>query len=192
MELEQLSSRRKKKAAIELGVGTMVILVVAVVLLILALIFVRRIFVGATYNVDRLNDAVRNEINKLFKQEGQRIALYLPGNTAEVEQEETFGVAFGIRNTEPTSGTFSYQVTPSALNDNCVGITAEEAAKWVFPKSEEFPVPSGNFGYKIVKVNAPSYAPVGCQVVYQIEVKKDGRDYDSTSFFAEIKAKGFG
>ena len=184
--------KQGKKAAIEMSVGTMVIIVISVVLLVLALIFVRRIFSGATYNVDQLNDAVRGEINKLFGQEGQKAALFLPGNTAKVKPREAFGVAFGIRNIDP-SGKFNYQVQATEVSSTCSGISIQQANNWiVLGKTGEISIASGDTGYGLVKVNVPANANVGCQVRFSGEVTKEGSEYTSFFFDVEVEARGAG
>ena len=55
-----------KKGAIELSIGTIVIVVLAMSMLILGLVLVRTIFAGATYNVQQMNDKVKDQINQLF------------------------------------------------------------------------------------------------------------------------------
>ncbi len=183
---------RSKRAAIEMSVGTMVIIVIAVVMLVLALIFVRRIFSGATNNVDQLNDAVKGEINKLFGQEGQKYALSLPGMTAKVKQRETFGVAFGIRNLD-TSGRFHYQVEvqSSGVSPTCSGLTPQQANNWIILGSAgDLPINSGDIGHGLIKINVPSSASVGCQVRFNVEVTRDGLTYTSFFFDAEVGAAG--
>ena len=60
---------KNKKAALELSIGTVVVLVIGMAMLILGLVLVRTIFTGAKYNVDQINKNVEAEINKLFDEE---------------------------------------------------------------------------------------------------------------------------
>ncbi|MBU2496823.1 MAG: hypothetical protein KJ767_02080 [Nanoarchaeota archaeon] len=184
----------KKKAAIELGVGTMVILVIAVVLLVLALIFVRRIFTGATYNVDQLNDAVRGEINKVFGEEGQRIALYLPGKTATIRQGETFGIAFGIFN-DGDPGSFKYEITATDKTDEC-SRSMQEVNNWIILGGTEnnIQIGSGKIAYRVFKIRIPDDTTIGCEAVYLLKVTKSGTQgsYVDTQIFIEVKSSGVG
>ena len=50
-----------KKAAMELSIGTIVIIVLAMSMLILGLVLIKTIFSGAKYNIDTMNDKVRND-----------------------------------------------------------------------------------------------------------------------------------
>jgi len=88
---------RNKKAAIELSIGTVVIIVIAMAMLILGLVLVKNIFSGATESVDTLNDKVKAEITGLFAKEGTKIGIKLGSDkTAKVEQgTQNFGVGIG-------------------------------------------------------------------------------------------------
>jgi hypothetical protein len=58
--------KRGKKAAIELSVGTIVIIVIAVTMLILGIVFVRSIMCSGIQITENLDEGVKNEINDLF------------------------------------------------------------------------------------------------------------------------------
>lgn len=176
-----------------MSVGTMVILVIAVVLLVLSLMFVRRIFAGATYNVDQLNDAVRGEINKLFGQEGGKIGLYLPGNTATIKQRDTFGVAFGIKNLD-ASASFSYQVQATEVSPKCSNVGVDDANNWIVlgRTGRDITISSGDVAFGIVKIRVPEGATVGCQVRYSGNVDRGGVGYASFFFDVEVEGSGLG
>ena len=65
--------KRGKKAAFELSVTTMIVIVLAITMLILGLILIKNIFTAATESVDELNDKVSNEIDKIFTDEDKKI-----------------------------------------------------------------------------------------------------------------------
>ena len=88
-----------KKGAIEMSIGTIVIIVLAMSMLILGMILVKNIFSGASENVLQMNDKVKDQINKLFV-EDKRTVVYLPNQIAKIQQNEDWGVAFGIKNLE--------------------------------------------------------------------------------------------
>jgi hypothetical protein len=58
--------KEDKKAAIELSVGTIVIIVIAVTMLILGIVFVRSIMCSGIQITENLDEGVKNEINDLF------------------------------------------------------------------------------------------------------------------------------
>lgn len=91
---------KNKKAAIELSIGTIVVIVLAMTMLILGLVLVRSIFTGATDSVDILNEQVKGEITNLFTEEKADIGIKA-GSSRLVNVKEgsgKFGVAFGARN----------------------------------------------------------------------------------------------
>lgn len=177
--------KRGKKAAMELSVGTVVVIVLAMSMLILGLVLVKNIFSGAKYNINQLNDKVTDEINKLFT-EDKEIVLYLAERKAEINQGENFGVAFGIKNTMQgtvSQGEFEYFVKAEEadLKEAC-GIEAEDAESWVYPgKSGTFRLAPGSTYYGLARFNIPKGTTL-CTVRYKIEVTLDEAPY-TTDFF---------
>lgn len=88
-----------KKAAIELSIGTVVIIVIAMTMLIMGIVLVRNIFSGATDSVNSLNDKVRSEITNLFTEEGSKIAIRLGADKiAKVKSgTDQFGLGAGFQ-----------------------------------------------------------------------------------------------
>lgn len=88
-----------KKGAFELGVGTMVIIVIAVLILVLGIVFVSNIFKGGTENIDTLNKKVTAKIQNLFGEENDDVVVMLgPDRKARIKpSDETFGIAIGAR-----------------------------------------------------------------------------------------------
>jgi len=85
---------KNRKAAIELSVGTIVIIVIAMTMLIMGIVLVRNIFGGATTSVNSLNDKVKSEIASLFTEEGEKIVIYGAGadRTIKIKRgTESFG-----------------------------------------------------------------------------------------------------
>ena len=106
---------RGKGGAIELSIGTIVIIVLAMSMLILGMVLVKNIFSTSSNNVLELSNKVKGEINKLFV-EDKRTVVYLPNQIAKISQNEDWGLAFGIKNLEMGTaevGRFGYDVTVS-------------------------------------------------------------------------------
>jgi len=185
-----------KKGAIELSIGTIVIIVLAMTMLILGLVLVRTIFTGATYNIQTMNDKVRDEINKLFT-EDKKTVIYLGGNEAKIKQGETWGIAFGIKNLEEgVAGSikFDYEVKVSDpdINKKC-GVNEATAESWIMTgRADSMSIASGDAYQGIVRFNIPTGAPL-CTIRYHLEVSLDGdlgKQAHATDFFdITIKAK---
>lgn len=103
-----------KKGAIELSIGTVVIVVLAMSMLILGIILIRQIFVGTTGNVKEIDNRVKNEINKLFADGAERALVLYPEAGITLKQGESgAGFALSIRNIETGQGqkTYKYDIT---------------------------------------------------------------------------------
>ena len=181
----------QKKGAMELSIGTIVIIVLAMSMLILGLVLIRTIFTGAKYNVDTMNDKVRDEINKLFV-EDKKIVIYLANQLAEMEQGKDWGIAFAVKSFLPGSdpSRFEYEVTvanPSEVSSNC-GVNENEALSWIKAGRIEEGINIAPGGVKtwIIRFQMPETAPL-CIVRYNINVEADGEFYDADSFDINIK-----
>jgi hypothetical protein len=176
--------RKNKEGALEMSVGTIVIIVIAMSMLILGLILVRNIFTGSIYNVKELNDKVRSEIQKLFAEEG-RAVVYLAEGKADIKQGNDWGVAFAFKNLErgtTDSAQFTYEVVAADISATCSGLTKQEAQSWIEARrTGSVTLPPGESTYYIVRFQIPEDAPL-CIVPYDIIIKKDGEDY-TTAFF---------
>lgn len=186
--IRKIKTQKNKRAAIELSIGTIVVIVLAMAMLILGLVLVRNIFTGATHNVDQLNKNVEDEINKLFNERGDKIVLYLPKSEADVQQGESYGIAFGIKNTvegESQAGRFSYKIQSSDIQTGCQ-LTLQQADSYIrLGSTGTFDLSPGQIRYNLVKVQPPSTAPL-CEMRYDIIVSKDSQSYDSTFFIVKV------
>jgi hypothetical protein len=182
---------KTKKAAMELSIGTIVIIVLAMSMLILGLVLIKTIFTGAKYNVDTMNDKVRDEINKLFV-ENKQMVIYLANQEAKVNQGDSWGVAFGIKNLKTgtaEAGKFTYDVVvnnPSEVKQNC-GINEAEAESWIKAgQSGSIQIAPGGTYSTIIRFQIPETSPL-CIVRYNINVKADEEFYTADSFDINIQ-----
>ncbi len=184
---------KNKDGAVELSIGTIVIIVIAMSMLILGLILVKNIFTGSIYNVKSINDKVKEEINNLFDKGEDKSIVYLSERKAEVEQGAEWGVAFAFRNLETGTtqdSTFSYEVVASDLGTDCKGLTKAQAESWIKSRrSNSLSLPPGDKYHTIARFQIPEDAPL-CIIPFNIEVKKDGAIYTTDFFDLIIKAKG--
>lgn len=173
------------RGAIELSIGTIVIVVLAMSMLILGLILIKDIFTGVNYNVNSVNDKVKDEIGKLFV-ENKKTVVYLPNQKLEIEQGDDWGVAFAIRNIQSgtaDAGKFSYDVVVSDPNvrTNC-GLGDLDVEKWMKTgQSDTMTISPGDTYYGIVRFEIPEGSPL-CPVRFHLEVMKDNVAY-ATDFF---------
>ena len=186
-----MQNKINKRAAIELSIGTMVVIVLAMAMLILGLVLVKNIFSGATSSVDTINDNVKAQINQLFNDNNQKVAVLLPGNSVEIKKGTSFGVAFGVKDvTEGTSTTnnFAYHVDATSIDNKCSGLTTGAAQDYVYlARTGSFTLTPGATYNQIFKIKPSTEAPL-CEVAYNLVVTKNGAAYDTQQFFVKITA----
>ena len=173
----------------EMSIGTIVIIVLAMSMLILGMVLVKNIFGGATQNVLSMNNKVEGEINKLFV-EDKRTVVYLPNQIAKIDQNEDWGVAFGIKNLARGSaevGEFSYEVSVSDpdVRTKC-GIDERSIESWIKTgRTDSMDISPGQSYYGIVRFLIPENAPL-CTVRFHLDVKMDGQSYATDFFDIEV------
>ncbi len=180
-----------KKGAIELSIGTIVVIVLAMSMLILGLVLVKNIFTGSSENILQMNDKVKAQINKLFV-EDKRTVVYLPNQIAKIEQNEDWGIAFGIKNLVRGTaevGKFSYEVTVSDpdVRKKC-GVDEKAIEGWLKTgRSDQMTIAPGDSYFGIVRFFIPENAPL-CTFRMHIDVKMDGSAYATDFFDVEVLA----
>mgnify|MGYP001594471483 CR=1 FL=1 len=182
----------QKRGALELSISTIVVIVLAMTMLILGLVLVRSIFAGAKYNIDTINDKVRDEIGKLFT-EDKKTVIYLANQKADIKQGESWGIAFGIQNLE-TGFTgdkkFHYvvEVSDPDIKKKC-GINEATANSWISTGREDtLAIASGDKYVGLVRFQIPVGSPL-CIIRYHLAVEFDDAVYATDFFDVEVKAK---
>lgn len=180
---------KNKKAAIELSIGTIVVIVIAMTMLILGLVLVKNIFTGATYNVDTLNKNVEAQLNKLFNEQGGKIFIYLPNHQADVKKGKSYGIAIGIKNSvegETEAGKFTYQAKASSIQKECKITLAQADNYLILNEKGSFDLmPGAEPTFRLIKVNPSESAPL-CEISYDLIVTKDGQPYETSYFIVKI------
>lgn len=182
--------RDDNRGAIEMSIGTIVTIVLAMSMLILGMVLVKNIFSGSSDNVLQMNDQVKDQINKLFT-EDKKTVIYLSNQIAQIEQNENWGVGFAIKNLQKGSvqgSTFSYEVVVSDpdLQTKC-GISDSQAQSWITAgrASNDIILGPGETYFGIVRFLIPDGAPL-CIVRYNIRIMKDGSPYYTEFFDVEV------
>lgn len=182
-----------RKGAVELSVGTIVILVIGMTMLVLGILLVRTIFTGATSSVEQIDEGVKKEINDLFSESDKKLVVRLPNNKAEITKGEDFGIAFGVRNTN-TGGTgaaeqFSYRVEATSIPSTCRVNTVEAGNYIIVGRTGTLTIaPGSEPEADIIRFNIPDSAPL-CIIRYTVTVNKGGQGgtfYDSERFDIEV------
>jgi hypothetical protein len=130
--------KQNKRAAIELSIGTIVVIVLAMSMLILGLVLVRTIFTGATESVNILDTKVQGEIVKLFSDTGTDVIIKLGSDqTAKIKPGgDTLSVGIGARTRDGTAtdrNRLKYKLTlDPASGTNCVSVLGKSATEALF------------------------------------------------------------
>jgi len=181
----------QKKGAIELSIGTIVIIVLAMSMLILGMVLIKNIFTGSSENVLQMNDQVKDQINKLFV-EDKRTVVYLPNQIAKINQNEDWGIAFGIKNLArgtAEAGRFHYDVTVSDpdVRTKC-GVDERTIESWVITgRADDMTIAPGQSYFGIIRFLIPENAPL-CTVRFHIDVTLDNTPYATDFFDVEVVA----
>ncbi len=100
-----------KKAALEMSIGTIVIIVIAVTMLILGLVLVRTIMCGALITSLDLTQKMKDQINKLFQDTGNDVILLQgPGGPINIPPGETSAVWFAFKPSVETEYNYRFEV----------------------------------------------------------------------------------
>ena len=180
----------RKKAAMELSVSTIVIVVLAMSMLILGIVLVKNIFGGATDIADMTNEQLKNQVSILFG-EDKKLVVYPDTRRRDIRQGDSDGFGIGIKNLLEGSNDvkFSYEVVVSDpdIRKKC-GVTEQEALDWIVTGRAEDNIELAPGEFTSGKVLF--YIPEGtalCTLRYRVNVKADGNSYQSELFDITIK-----
>jgi len=179
---------KNKKAAFEMSMTTVIVIVLSMVMLILGVTLVQKIFQAGFNVVDITDQKTRDAINeKLGVGQEEELQFYLEGNTQEISQGETFGVAFRF-SPEPITGVYSYETKVTEVDPNKCGTIKKEGAESTtigLGKSGSLgTINSGAYQYGLIKITIPKEYPINCEIRYLVNIYKDGSEtaYKSVNF----------
>ena len=162
---------KNKKAAFEMSITTIVILVIAMTMLILGMVLVRKMMCGAMGLTTDINDKVRGQIDDLFQSTGGEVQCIGSGTGAvDVTPGKVNYLWCGIKSTqklgEPVP-VYSIAVKSSTPALNTLGLIGQ--AGWSGPVSTSDIEPK-----KIIRLDIPKDSPDG-PVIVQLEIKKNNQ-----------------
>jgi len=183
----------KKKGALELSIGTIVVLVIAMAMLIMGLVLVQKIFTGGGDAIDKINDKVMKSIDDMFSESDDKIAIYPSTRKIEIKQKtQGDGFAFSVRNLDLEEKDFTYSIGVDSEFDiaNKCGINANEANSWLdvdagsftLGRSAKMDLP------ELVTFTIPEDAP-SCTIPFKVVVNDDSGVYASGSIRLVVKVR---
>jgi len=189
---------KQKKAAVELTMGTMVTVVLAISALILGIVLVQKIFTGATDSVDTVNEKVMGEINNLFADENSNVLVKLGGDKkAKIRVgTEEFGVAIGAMTPDGTSTNrerMTYKISfDEKAKENCITKIGKSATESLLVQPIgtwlPFDMAQGATAGARVSFKIPKGTAICSQKIY-IDVRDGTEEIGSTYFQVELLKK---
>ena len=165
----------KKRAAMELSMSTIVILVLAMSMLILGLVLVKNIFGTAQGAISGIDKGVRKAITDMFAEPDKKMAIYPSDRKISIKQRtQGDGFAFSIRNTDIQEATYKYDIESDPdfeIKKKC-NIDWKTANSWLLMSSGTIRLASSSVmeNPELVLFNIPENAPA-CTIPYTITVK---------------------
>jgi len=192
--------RTNRDGALELSIGTIVVIVIGMSMLILGLVLVRTIFSGSTRSINDLNEQVQNEIRDLFDDDSGNLVIKLgSADTAKVKPGERFNVAIGAQHPDGASITrqsLLYKIELADDSDeNCLRILGKERAEDLFVTRvntwNEFDRYSGSNAFALIEIDVPKGTARCTQKVnVDMRLKEVQSPSDGDAFVLEVGREG--
>ena len=183
-----MSLIRNKDGALELSIGTIVVIVIGMSMLILGLVLVRTIFTGSTEAVDVLNEKVQGEIVSLFAAEGSDVVIKLGSDrVVKVKKGEYTNVGIGARKADGSTITSRQDLTykVSYDDDNYEGSCNNPRNMFVKDPNvmRYFDSANPNAVFAAIQIKIPDTEKV-CTLKTYVEVReRDDDTYVGTEYF---------
>jgi len=173
--------KRGRKAAMELSIGTVVIIVLAMSMLVLGLILIKGIFSGATGAIRDIDKGVKDQIYKMFTDNDKKMVIYPSSRKIEIKQRtQGEGFAFSVRNVDIEDKDYVWKiyVDPQFDIQKKCKIRASEAEEWLITDRGSLTIGKGAImeDPELATFNIPEDAPP-CVIIYKIDINEKGGDF---------------
>ena len=148
---------RKEKGAIQLSLGFIVTVVFAVVLLSLAIMWVRDLFIDVDLVVQDLTRQAQEELGKVFSETTSNFAVR--PSKPEVNRGTKLILQGGLKNNDPSGTSLYYVINVKAANTN-TNTDLATMDSWITQSTETFAGPN-NIAYRDVIISIPTNAEAG-------------------------------
>ena len=176
-------SKLGTKGAVELSIGTIVIITLAMSMLILGIVLVKNIFSSGIDIVDMTDAQLKNQVSQLFG-EDKKLVMYPDSREIKIKVGDIGGFGFGIQNlltgTQSTDAKFSYEVIVSDedVRSKC-GVSEQEIERdWITTGRSESNIPIApgeSTSGKVLLTIPDGTAP--CTFRLRISVKQNNENY---------------
>lgn len=165
----------KKRAAMELSVSTIVVVILAMAMLILGVILVRSIMCGAIGMTGEMNNKVSSEINKLFAGGHEVVCIGESDNVIPLSPNAQHIIWCSVK--APETAEYKFIITDVVVQ----GVSDATLQKWILTEGLTARIaPGKDSPQKVLRLNLPDNAPEK-PIIVNIEIEKDGEFLDSKS-----------
>jgi len=180
--------KRNKKAAIELSMTTIVVVVLSLTLLIMGFILVRSIMCGVINLTNDIGDKAKSQIDELFGSTGGEIqCIGESGSPVAMFPDETNIVWCGVR--APEKSEYKFNVKPKYDVKNSIPET--QLKNWFESMNFKRDISPGDEAVKqIARLIIPENAPSG-DIVLDIDIYKDNELISTKTVNYKVSRKGF-
>ncbi len=189
---------KTKKAAMELSVGTAVIIVLAITMLILGLVLIRNIFSGGTESITELNEKVKSEITSLLSDSSSNLIVKLGSDSVAKVKAGTknFGVGIGARTADGSTvdiNKLKYKLSlDTSTKENCYNILGRSGTEELFLQRMNVPLSfdrfEGDTAFAIIQMSIPEATSLCTQKIY-IDVVDGTSAIGRQMFILDIERK---
>jgi hypothetical protein len=177
-----------KSGALEMSIGTLIIIVLGVSMLILGIVLVRSIMCGAIGFTGDINDKVRGELNTLFGSTGDEVQCIGAGTAVKVSPGDVINVYCAVKAPESAKYTIKVVSAQSFLTS----LTAETIMNdWLDQDSYTATIAPGDSSpKKAIRFTPPANAPE-TTIVLNVEIDKNDVQILTQDLDFQISSKGF-
>ncbi len=180
---------KSRKAAIEMSMTTFVTIVLVVIVMVLGIFFIQKIFTSGSNAIDSIDSQVQSEINKLFADEGGKLAIYPTSRAITLTKgDDPKGFAFSVKNDDVEDRQFAYAISADDISKCGSSMTKAKAEGFLLGGTGSFSLGRGNSLDlpRLVKFEVPASAPP-CTIIYTLTIKRGSETYSSADIFVTIK-----
>ncbi len=174
----------KKRGALELSVGTIVIIVLAMTMLILGMVLVRSIMCGAIGLTGETNAKVSAELNKLFEASTGEVACIGIGEPIAMVPGKLNKVYCSVK----ADKLAKYKMEIKGITAG--NLKEAEIREWIIIEGWNGDIPPGDeIAKTVLALQVPDDAPHDT-IVFDVQVSRDGSPITTQQLFFEIKRLG--
>lgn len=176
------------RAALELSIGTVVILVLGVTMLIMGMVVTRSIMCGALSLTGEVNSKVKSQLNTLFDStEGEVVCIGAGGEAVKFVPGKENIVHCAVKASEKAD----YEIKVTDYSSSVQGLSKDTLQKWITTSSWKGTVaPGDTTPKKAARLKLPDNAPEGT-IRIQLQIMRDGELISTQDLDFEVSRLGF-